>query len=758
MAELLTTLPSLSGAATICTSPATYTLSAGSASSWSVTPTSAFSLTSTYTASAMVKALAYNGQAGTLTALVNGVAITKTFTACSVTLSGPDTVCAANAVYSLPAGVAASSWTITPDSSFDITTTAGLDSAYVTPVGFSGQAGSLTAMVNGVPVTKIIIVCSITISGSDTVCAANAVYSLPNGFVADAPWTITPDSAFNITVTDGLDSAYVTPVGLSGQAGTLTAIVNGVEITKELVACNVTLSGSDTVCVANAVYSLPAGVAASSWTIAPDSTFEITVTAGLDSVYVTSISPEEQSGTLTAIVNGVPVTKIITACSATLSGPDTVCTANVVYSLPDGFVADAPWTIAPDSAFEVIAGDSVSATVRTLTLAGESGTLTATVNGVPVIKIITACSATLSGPDTICPAAVYTLSAGSATWSVTPSDTFQLFYDTGNSVMVSRTPNSWLSGQAGTLTATINGVVLTKAFQVCAPYIVGFDTIPVEVCAATYTLGGVPDNSPATGQWKIFDCGDDMSVLTDYGDYSVFDKTTVDEQPCTVAIIACALRMTLNGENYPFFAGEKKISIPAATPFTGGFLLIYPGTPSVITPSVSPVTSGTSGVYSLVVSTPVGAVDINPPVYQWTVIGPDGSIQTVYGSPASVTFSIVGTYTIYLGYVSCWPILSHSTIFTATPTYSLYPNPVTGSILNISSVSVSSVTCLSYTIRLVSTGAIVQQGQVSGTGQRVPFQINVSTLPAGMYLVQLSTCGTSRLPSTLIQTSVIVIP
>jgi hypothetical protein len=62
------TVLSLSGPATLCATPTTYTLSAGSASSWSVTPTSAFSLTSTYTASAVVKPLHLSGQAGTLTA------------------------------------------------------------------------------------------------------------------------------------------------------------------------------------------------------------------------------------------------------------------------------------------------------------------------------------------------------------------------------------------------------------------------------------------------------------------------------------------------------------------------------------------------------------------------------------------------------------------------------------------------------------------------------------------------------------------
>jgi subtilisin family serine protease len=68
-AAVMATL-SVTGSDTLC-APATYMLSSGSASSWSVTPTSAFSLTSTYTASAVVKPLQLSGQAGTLTAIVN---------------------------------------------------------------------------------------------------------------------------------------------------------------------------------------------------------------------------------------------------------------------------------------------------------------------------------------------------------------------------------------------------------------------------------------------------------------------------------------------------------------------------------------------------------------------------------------------------------------------------------------------------------------------------------------------------------------
>ncbi|MDR0729104.1 MAG: T9SS type A sorting domain-containing protein, partial [Prevotellaceae bacterium] len=149
----------------------------------------------------------------------------------------------------------------------------------------------------------------------------------------------------------------------------------------------------------------------------------------------------------------------------------------------------------------------------------------------------------------------------------------------------------------------------------------------------------------------------------------------------------------------------------------------------------------------------------SPLPYQWAVTRPDGATQILYGSPATVTFLMAGTYTIELGYSSCWPTSGASVTFTATSLYSLYPNPVTTGILKIVMDKGSSLshTCLAYTIRSVATGAIVLQGQVN-TSLTILSQINVSSLSTGLYLVQLATCGTLLQPSTLIQTDVIVIP
>jgi subtilisin family serine protease len=84
----------LSGDSIICLTPATYTLSAGfSATSWSVTPASAFTVTASNATSATVTTSNVTGQSGTLTAVVNGVSIIKEIYTCQLTISGESFVC-----------------------------------------------------------------------------------------------------------------------------------------------------------------------------------------------------------------------------------------------------------------------------------------------------------------------------------------------------------------------------------------------------------------------------------------------------------------------------------------------------------------------------------------------------------------------------------------------------------------------------------------------------------------------------------------
>lgn len=127
----------LNGPSTLCTTPATYTLSFGTATSWTVQPASAFSLTSQNSTSAVVKALNYNGASGTLTAIVGGASVTKSLQSCFLipSISGPSSFCSSSSatftVTNAPAGYTWSS------------------SSNLALVSTSGNAASFLANANG---------------------------------------------------------------------------------------------------------------------------------------------------------------------------------------------------------------------------------------------------------------------------------------------------------------------------------------------------------------------------------------------------------------------------------------------------------------------------------------------------------------------------------------------------------------------------------------------------------------------------------
>jgi hypothetical protein len=113
-------LAPITGANTLSLDPEIYKLNYGQATHWSVTGN--FSIVSSNATSATVKATAYNGQSGTLTAVVNGITITKSIQACHLHINGPSHTCGSTVTYSLanlPSGVTAnqvvwSSNTLTP--------------------------------------------------------------------------------------------------------------------------------------------------------------------------------------------------------------------------------------------------------------------------------------------------------------------------------------------------------------------------------------------------------------------------------------------------------------------------------------------------------------------------------------------------------------------------------------------------------------------------------------------------------------------
>jgi hypothetical protein len=239
--NVLCVTPTLSGPSTLCTTPGTYTLSAGSASSWSVTPSSAFSVISSNDTSVVIKATKFSGQSGTVTAMVGGAPVRKSFTACNVTLNGPSTICLTPATYTLSSG-SASSWSVGSMFAFTITSSDDI-SAVVTPIDYMmeidsdipsrpyrGQTGMLTAVVNGATVTKQIQACLLSITGPDIACDTT-VYAISDTTVSvvswhlDGPFTIIDSSSTSVTVVNNrLLSDWVPPdpPGLDPWPGTFT--------------------------------------------------------------------------------------------------------------------------------------------------------------------------------------------------------------------------------------------------------------------------------------------------------------------------------------------------------------------------------------------------------------------------------------------------------------------------------------------------------------------------------------------------------
>ena len=220
------------------------------------------------------------------------------------------------------------------------------------------------------------------ITGSPIVCTTST-YTLN---ATATSWAVT--GAFSISASN-TTSATVRAQVLNGQNGTLTAVVNGVNVIKTIEACSATISGTSTVCDIS-TYTL-SGATATSWTVT--GSFSISA-SNTTSATVTTQVLNGQSGTLTAVVNGVIVTKTIEACSATISGSSTLCPTEI-YTLNNAS-ADS-WTVTPGGSFSISASNTTSATIKALTLNGQSGTLTAWVHGVAVNKVFTTCKPVISG-------------------------------------------------------------------------------------------------------------------------------------------------------------------------------------------------------------------------------------------------------------------------------------------------------------------------------------------------------------------------
>jgi subtilisin family serine protease len=90
----------------------------------------------------------------------------------------------------------------------------------------------------------------------------------------------------------------------------------------------------------------------------------------------------------------------------TISGYPIICTTSVFSMGVSGFQATY-WSVDPEAFFTITDSNATSATVVATSLNGQTGTITAVVNGVPITKIIQACNLVdilaISGPIAVCP-------------------------------------------------------------------------------------------------------------------------------------------------------------------------------------------------------------------------------------------------------------------------------------------------------------------------------------------------------------------
>jgi len=196
-----------------------------------------------------------------------------------------------------------------------------------------------------------------------------------------------------------------------------------------------------------------------------------------------------QTVTLNALLNGMVVdSKIIKTCAIT--GPAEIC--NLIgqeyyfSSLePASWSVTSGFTLSPQNA-----GSQGYITVIPSPLAGQTGTLTAVVNGKTYTKAINACVPQITGPYELCYSETFAISHNySATnWSVSAG--FSVSATTGNNVTVTAAPNAG----AGTITAVVNGITLTKNVIRCGyvqPIILGPDIVCPSTATYTTSTGQV---------------------------------------------------------------------------------------------------------------------------------------------------------------------------------------------------------------------------------------------------------------------------
>jgi len=235
--------------------------------------------------------------------------------------------------------------------------------------------------------TKIIEMPPI-INGYSTICTGMP-FTLSNG--KPATWSVS--NGFSVSPAYGVTTTITPASPLIGQSGTVTAVWNGLTITKPLQSCDMTyIDGPSAICAAGGVYKLNTNQSAT-WSVSNG--FSVSTATGT-STTVTANAPNGQTGTVTAVANGKTYTKTIQACDFSISGPDKVC-STATYTLTNGAQATY-WGAVPPSLFTILSSSATSFTVQANSTIGTMGAIVANLaSGGSLSKPVTAtCSKSYS--------------------------------------------------------------------------------------------------------------------------------------------------------------------------------------------------------------------------------------------------------------------------------------------------------------------------------------------------------------------------
>jgi hypothetical protein len=233
------------------------------------------------------------------------------------------------------------------------------------------------------------------------------------------------------------------------------------------------ITGPSSICPTG-TYTLSTGQPAT-WSVSPYYEFSITPTNNGTSATVTATYAVStgKTGTVTAVVGSVTLTKSIQACKRAIVGTDIIC-ATGSYSLNTG--ESANWSVSDTKSFS-ISSMSVSPTTTVTALTGNaSGMVISFLDGQYLDYSITSCSvlppvippvtlSVLQGPDYIsscASATTYTLSERQATnWAVSSTDIFTIVSSNATSATI-KVNNPSSDGEKGAIVALIDNLVIAK--------------------------------------------------------------------------------------------------------------------------------------------------------------------------------------------------------------------------------------------------------------------------------------------------------